>query len=60
MVYTSTLTAAAAALLLALPVNGAGLYHKMSPVIQVDAKNYDRLIAKSNHTSVLQDPAIID
>lgn len=52
MVYTAALTAAIAVLSLANPANGAGLYHKMSPVIQVDAKNYDRLIAKSNHTSV--------
>ena len=35
-----------------LPVNADGLYTKNSPVLQVDAKNYDRLIAQSNHTSV--------
>lgn len=55
MVHATTLTsaaAAAAALLLALPATAAGLYPKSSAVLQVDAKNYDRLIAKSNHTSV--------
>lgn len=53
MVRSNALTAVAAAVLLALPTaNGESLYHKMSPVIQVDGKNYDRLIAKSNYTSV--------
>jgi protein disulfide-isomerase A6 len=51
MVHTTTLTVAAAALLAALPAN-AGLYPKSSAVVQVDAKNYDRLIAQSNYTSV--------
>lgn len=35
-----------------LGVAQAGMYPKSSPVMQVDAKNYDRLIAKSNYTSV--------
>lgn len=39
-------------LLAALPVNAGGLYTKSSPVLQVDQKSYDQLIAKSNHTSV--------
>jgi len=47
-----TLCAVAVALLSALPGAHAGLYGKKSPVLQVDAKSYDRLIAKSNHTSV--------
>jgi protein disulfide-isomerase A6 len=47
-----TLCAAALALLAALPGAQAGLYTKKSPVLQVDAKDYDRLIAKSNYTSV--------
>lgn len=51
MVHSKAITVAAAALLAALPVN-AGLYSKNSPVIQVDAKNYDRVIAQSNYTSV--------
>lgn len=50
MMYTGAL--AAAALLLASPATAAGLYPKSSAVLQVDAKNYDRLIAKSNYTSV--------
>jgi protein disulfide-isomerase A6 len=33
-------------------VHADGLYTKNSPVLQVDAKNYDTLIAQSNHTSV--------
>lgn len=32
--------------------NADGMYTKNSPVLQVDSKSYDRLIAKSNHTSV--------
>lgn len=52
MVYTGALAAAATALLLASPATAAGLYPKSSAVLQVDAKNYDRLIAKSNYTSV--------
>lgn len=46
-------------LLAALALAGAaqaGFYTKNSPVLQVDAKNYDRLIAKSNHTSVRLHP----
>ncbi|KKY21736.1 putative pdi related protein a [Phaeomoniella chlamydospora] len=34
--------------------NADGLYTKKSPVLQVDAKNYDSLIAKSNHTSIVE------
>jgi len=43
---------AAVAFLSALPTAQASLYTKNSPVLQVDAKSYDKLIAKSNHTSV--------
>ncbi|PMD16300.1 thioredoxin-domain-containing protein [Hyaloscypha hepaticicola] len=53
MVYTGAITVAAAALLAALPVS-ASLYSKSSPVIQIDAKNYDRLIAQSNYTSIVE------
>ncbi|KUI70408.1 hypothetical protein VM1G_06424 [Cytospora mali] len=50
-----TLTTVATALLAALPaVNAAGLYTKSSPVIQLDAKDYDSLIAKSNQTSIIE------
>lgn len=49
----STLTTAAGALLAVVPlVSGAGLYPKSSQVLQIDGKNYDNLIAKSNYTSV--------
>lgn len=41
-------------LLTALPANADGLYTKKSPVLQVDQKSYDRLIAKSNHASVVE------
>lgn len=30
----------------------AGIYTKNSPVLQVDAKSFDRLINRSNYTSV--------
>lgn len=55
--YTSSPTIAtiALSLLAALPsVQAGGLYTKNSPVIQVDAKNYDRLVAKSNYTTVVE------
>ncbi|KAK4200089.1 putative disulfide-isomerase [Triangularia verruculosa] len=48
------LCAVAVALLSALPGAQAGLYSKKSPVLQVDAKSYDRLIANSNHTSIVE------
>ncbi|KAI5295590.1 hypothetical protein KEM52_000893 [Ascosphaera acerosa] len=35
-------------------VEAAGLYGKGSPVLQLDAKSYDRLIARSNHTSIVE------
>lgn len=52
MVYSKPIAAAAASLLLLPSVLGDGIYSKSSPVLQVDARNYDSLIAKSNHTSV--------
>lgn len=51
-----TLSTAAVALLAALPAANAGLYPKSSAVLSIDAKNYDSLIAKSNHTSVKLPP----
>jgi len=48
----STLGAFGLALLSALPAAQAGLYLKSSPVLQVTAKNYDQLVAQSNHTTV--------
>ncbi|TVY14868.1 putative protein disulfide-isomerase [Lachnellula arida] len=53
MVHTTAISLAAVALLAALPVN-AGLYTKNSPVVQIDGKNYDRLIAQSNYTSIVE------
>ncbi|KAL2063813.1 hypothetical protein VTL71DRAFT_5618 [Oculimacula yallundae] len=53
MVHTQALAVAATALLAALPVN-AGLYPKSSKVLQLDGKNYDRLIAQSNYTSIVE------
>lgn len=50
MVYTTVIVAA---LLAAIPVN-AGLYPKSSKVVQVDGKSYDRLIAQSNYTSIVE------
>ncbi|KAJ4297359.1 hypothetical protein N0V88_004277 [Collariella sp. IMI 366227] len=52
--HHSTLCAVAVALLSALPGAEAGIYTKKSPVLQVDAKDYDRLIAKSNYTSIVE------
>lgn len=52
-----TLSTAAVALLAALPSANAGLYPKSSAVLSIDAKNYDNLIAKSNHTSVKLPPS---
>lgn len=52
MGYTSVLSAVTAALLLTVPASADGIYTKTSPVLQVDARNYDNLIARSNHTSV--------
>lgn len=50
--FNPTVAIAAVALLSALPMANAGFYTKNSPVLQVDAKSYDKLIAKSNQTSV--------
>ncbi|OJD16622.1 protein disulfide-isomerase domain [Emergomyces pasteurianus Ep9510] len=43
-----------AAFLEALPVNADGLYTKSSPVLQLDASNYDRLIAQSSYASIVE------
>ncbi|KAM0563056.1 hypothetical protein ACHAPJ_001900 [Fusarium lateritium] len=45
-----TLTAALAA----LPEAQAAIYTKSSPVLQVNARNYEQLIAKSNYTSIVE------
>ncbi|OJJ86620.1 putative disulfide isomerase [Aspergillus glaucus CBS 516.65] len=41
-----------ASLLAALPVSAEGIYTKKSPVLQVNYKTYNQLVADSNHTSV--------
>ena len=41
-------------LALAPSVLGQAMYSKNSPVLQVDAKSYDKLIAKSNYTSIVE------
>lgn len=50
MVHSTTLIAAAAAL--ALHAQAESLYSKKSAVVQVTGVDYDRIIAKSNYTSV--------
>lgn len=50
MVRTSALVAAAASL--AVGVSAEGLYSKNSAVLQITGMDYDRVIAKSNYTSV--------
>ena len=52
MVHTTALVAAAASLLLANPVQADGLYSKNSAVTQINGMDYDRVVAKSNYTSV--------
>lgn len=52
---TSLLVALTAAFA-ALPEAQAAIYTKNSPVLQVNARNYDKLIAKSNYTSVSLSP----
>ncbi|GFP54266.1 putative protein disulfide-isomerase DDB_G0275025 [Trichoderma asperellum] len=52
--HQQTLLATLAASLAALPFAQAGLYSKNSPVLQVDGKSYDRLIAQSNYTSIVE------
>lgn len=39
-------------LMLPLADGVAGMYSKGSPVLQIDARSYDRLIAQSNYSSV--------
>ncbi|CAJ2500768.1 Uu.00g036210.m01.CDS01 [Anthostomella pinea] len=51
--FNPALAVAAVACLSALPTAHASLYAKDSPVVQVTAKNYDKLI-KSNYTYVVE------
>jgi protein disulfide-isomerase A6 len=52
MLQPSSALLLVASLLAALPVNADGLYTKKSPVLQVNQKSYNQLIANSNYTSV--------
>ena len=52
MWFSAILVTSAASLLFPGPSAAAGLYTKNSPVIQIDANTYDKLIAGSNYTSV--------
>ncbi|PHH93050.1 hypothetical protein CDD83_1752 [Cordyceps sp. RAO-2017] len=55
MHHPATFGAALTAVLAALPAAQAGgIYTKNSPVLQVDARSYGKLIAKSNHTSIVE------
>jgi protein disulfide-isomerase A6 len=55
MVKTHIWSATAAASLLLLPgAFSEGLYPRSSEVLQLDSRSYDSLIAKSNHTSIVE------
>jgi protein disulfide-isomerase A6 len=58
MVRASALVAAAASM--AAAVHAQGLYSKSSPVLQITGLDYDRVIAKSNYTSVRRQPSLVD
>ncbi|EEY23823.1 disulfide-isomerase A6 [Verticillium alfalfae VaMs.102] len=49
-----TLLAVGIAALVSMPGAMAGMYPKSSAVLQVDGKSYDRLIAQSNYTSIVE------
>ncbi|PSN69543.1 thioredoxin-domain-containing protein [Corynespora cassiicola Philippines] len=54
MVRSTALAAAAAALMLNTHANAESLYPKSSKVIQLSGIDYDRVIAKSNYTSIVE------
>ncbi|KAL4753633.1 hypothetical protein BDW72DRAFT_168248 [Aspergillus terricola var. indicus] len=54
MLQPSSALLLVASLLAALPVNADGLYTKKSPVLQVNQKSYNQLIANSNYTSIVE------
>ncbi|KAL5052025.1 hypothetical protein BDW71DRAFT_169979 [Aspergillus fruticulosus] len=54
MLQPSSALLLVASLLAALPVNADGLYTKKSPVLQVNQKGYNQLIANSNYTSIVE------
>jgi len=49
-----TILAALTAALASMPSAQAAMYTKSSPVLQVNARTFDSLIAKSNHTSIVE------
>ena len=55
---SKALLTASAALYLAVTSDAEGLYSKNSAVLQVNAKNYDKLVAKSNQVSVRPNSSI--
>ncbi|EGX89613.1 disulfide isomerase, putative [Cordyceps militaris CM01] len=52
--HQHTITSALTVLLATAPTAWAGMYTKKSPVLQVDAKSFDRLINRSNYTSIVE------
>ncbi|CEL06248.1 Putative PDI related protein A (PrpA) [Aspergillus calidoustus] len=54
MLQSTSALLLAASLLAALPVNADGLYTNKSPVLQVDQKGYNKLIANSNYSSIVE------
>ena len=54
MLPSLSISLAAPWLLLLIPISASSLYTKNSPVIQVDAQSYSKLIGKSNHTSIIE------
>ncbi|OAA55186.1 Thioredoxin-like fold protein [Cordyceps fumosorosea ARSEF 2679] len=52
--HQHTVASALAVLLATAPTAWAGMYTKKSPVLQVDAKSFDRLINRSNYTSIVE------
>ncbi|KAH8174701.1 thioredoxin domain-containing protein [Sarocladium implicatum] len=52
--HQPALLTAITAALAALPSAQAGLYTRSSPVLQVDARSYQRLVADSNYTTILE------
>ncbi|KND91094.1 putative protein disulfide-isomerase [Tolypocladium ophioglossoides CBS 100239] len=52
--HQPTLATAVTAVLAALPAVQASMYTKNSPVLQVNARSYEKLIAQSNHTSIVE------
>lgn len=52
--HQPTLFAALTAIIASVPLAQAGIYTKNSPVLQLDHKNFNDEIMKSNYTSVRQ------